>query len=229
MPRLLVLRRYPVKAMAGETLELVQVDARGIEGDRWFAATNADGRFASGKSTRRMVRHDEIFEYAAQTTLTGGVVVRRGGLAWPVGDPGLDADLSARLGEPVRVLPEGTTPHFDDGPVSLVGRGTLAWLAERTGRPADLRRLRVNLVVDVDEPFAEEAWVGAELAAGSARLRVTGRIERCRTIDLAQDGADAARPWLGLLGSEREASAGVYAEVTRPGLLRTGGKIEPLA
>lgn len=226
MPSLLAIRRYPVKAMAGESLELVQVDERGVDGDRRFAVTNAAGRFASGKNTRRMIRHDEVFDYAAQTTVTGGVVVRRGGHAWPVGDPALDADLSARLGEPVSVQPEGETSHYDDGQVSIIGRATLAWLAEQTGAPADLRRLRPNLVVDTDEPFLEESWAGAELRIGSARVRVAGRIERCRTIDVAQDGADAGHPWLRLLGQHRDTCAGVYAEVTRPGLLRVNAPVE---
>ena len=42
--RLEELRRYPVKAMAGESLESVVVDGRGLDGDRWFAVWDEDGQ-----------------------------------------------------------------------------------------------------------------------------------------------------------------------------------------
>ena len=220
--QVVALRRYPVKAMGGESLDLAQVDERGLLGDRWFAVVDADGRFATGKSSRRFRRHDEIFDYAAVTTLTGGVVVRYADQAWPVGDPALDAHLSERFGEPVRVLAEAGVPHYDAAPVSIVGTATLDWLASHTEQPADARRLRANVVVSTDEPFVEETWVGTRLAVGGVRLRVTERVERCRMVDLDQDGARAEAPWLTLLGAERELCAAVYAEVVTPGLLRVG-------
>jgi uncharacterized protein YcbX len=41
--RVLELRRYPVKAMGGESLQSVRLDARGLEGDRWFAVETFHG------------------------------------------------------------------------------------------------------------------------------------------------------------------------------------------
>jgi len=223
VPRVTTLRRYPVKAMGGESVEIAQVDERGLVGDRWFAVVDADGRFATGKDSRRFRRHDEIFDYRALTTLTGGVVVRHADGAWPVGDPDLDAHLSDRLGTAVRVLPEQEVPHYDAAPVAIVGSASLDWLAEQTGSPADARRVRPNVVLATDEPFVEESWLGRTLKVGSVRLRLTERIERCRMIDIDQDGATVAEaPWLTLLGRERQVCLGVYADVVLPGLLRTG-------
>ena len=37
------LRRHPVKAMAGEVLDSVAVDDRGLVGDRWYAVVDDDG------------------------------------------------------------------------------------------------------------------------------------------------------------------------------------------
>lgn len=217
-----MLRRYPVKAMGGESVEIAQVDERGLVGDRWFAVVDDEGRFATGKDSRRFRRHDEIFDYRALTTLTGGVVVRHADGAWPVGDADLDAHLSERFGEPVRVLPEQEIPHYDAAAVAIVGSASLDWLTQQTGGPADARRIRPNIVLATDEPFVEESWVGRELKVGSVRLRVTERIERCRMIDIDQDGALADTPWLTLLGREREVCLGVYADVVLPGLLRSG-------
>ena len=64
------------------------------------------------------------------------------------------------MGDPVRVLAEGATPHQDDGQVSLVGTASLDWCREHLGVDADRRRIRPNLVVDTSEPFVEETWTG---------------------------------------------------------------------
>lgn len=217
------IRRYPVKAMGGEALTQVVLDARGLVGDRGFAVVDVDGKFASGKNTRRFRRRDAVFEYAASTTADGSVQVQRGdhGL-WLVGEEELDADLSERMGASVRALPERDIPMQDGGQISIVGTASLAWCAERFGIDSDPRRLRVNLVVETDEPFVEEGWLGREITVGDARLRVVERIERCRTVDVAQDGTTAEGRLLKPLTKEREMSLAVYADVVVPAVIRVG-------
>jgi uncharacterized protein YcbX len=214
--------------MGGEALETVRLDGRGIEGDRWYAVEDGAGHVASGKSTRRFRRHDEVFDYAAATGATGDVVVTRDERTWPVGDPGLDADLSRRFGEQVRVTPETSVPHQDMGSVSLIGTATLAWCADRWSVDADPRRLRVNLVVATEEPFVEETWVGRELACGETRLRVVERVPRCRMVDVDQDGARAEGRWLRRIAAERDLRLAVYADVVEPGALRVGDRVSLL-
>lgn len=220
----LSLRRYPVKAMGGEDLASVEVDARGLVGDRFYAVEDAEGHFACGKDTRRFRRHDEVFDYAARMT-TSHVVVRGADGEWQVGDPALDATLSARMGVPVRVLPERDVPHQDAASVSIVGTATLAWFAQRWDIDADPRRLRVNIVVDTTEPFVEESWVGQRVGIGAVWLDIVERTERCRTIDVEQDGATARGRWLKPLAAERDMCAAVYADVARPGVLRVGDQV----
>jgi len=216
------LRRYPVKSMGGEHLERVTVDARGLVGDRWYAVVDDDGRLASGKDTRRFRRRDAVFEHRAAMTGDGVVVDDR----WRVGDPMLDRQLSEEMGAAVRLAPEADVPHQDQGSVSLVGSATLRWCAERWGIDADPRRLRVNVVVETDEPFVEESWVGHELTVGGVRLAVVQRVERCRTVDLAQDGASGRGAWLKPLAAEREMCVAVYADVRQPGLLAVGDVVD---
>ncbi|MGN6162243.1 MAG: MOSC domain-containing protein [Marmoricola sp.] len=218
------LRRYPVKAMGGEDLGSVDLDERGLMGDRWFAVQDAEGNFASGKRTRRFRRHDEVFDYAARTDEAGVWVVGPEG-EWLACDPALDAILSSRMSTPVRVRPEAEVPHQDAGAVSLVGTATLAWCAARWDIEADARRLRVNIVIDTDEPFIEESWVGRNVRIGGVELRVVERIERCRTIDVAQDGASARGRWLKPLATERDMCVAVYADVVQPGTIAVGDPI----
>ncbi len=129
------------------------------------------------------------------------------------------------LGDGCRLTAESGTPHQDAGSVSLVGTASLAWCAERWDLDADPRRLRANLVVETSEPFVEETWVGREIAAGTARLRVVERVERCRTIDLAQDGVTSPTRWLKPLAAERGMNLAVYADVSRPGTIAVGDGI----
>ncbi|MFF2388222.1 MOSC domain-containing protein [Agromyces sp. NPDC058104] len=219
------IRRYPVKAMGGEALTEVQLDARGLPGDRGFAVADDDGKFASGKNTRRFRRRDAVFAYAASTMTDGSVRVQREASVWLVGEAELDADLTELMGANVRVIPEGDVSMQDGGQISIVGTASLAWCAEHFGIDADPRRLRVNLVVETDEPFVEETWLGQEITVGDARLRVVERIERCRTVDVAQDGTTAEGRLLKPLTKAREMSLAVYAEVVEPAVIRVGDPV----
>ena len=57
--------RYPVKSMLGERCQSLALTARGVEGDRLYAIRDADGKFGSGKSTRRFRRIDGLFAFHA--------------------------------------------------------------------------------------------------------------------------------------------------------------------
>lgn len=221
--RIVSLRRYPVKAMAGEPLPSVAVDARGLVGDRALAVVDADGLFAAGKRGSRWRRMDGIFGYAASLR-DDAVVVSRGAASWVAGSAALDAELSTALGEPVRVVGEvpGERTFFDSRPVSVVGTATLDWCARELGVDADPRRLRVNVVVETSEPFEEEGWIGSSVELGDVVLRAVKRNERCRVIDQAQDGVESPARFLKPLGESREACVAVYCEVERPGVLRVG-------
>jgi uncharacterized protein len=59
------LRRYPVKSLTGEVLRAADVDVRGLVGDRAWAVTDTDGRFGSGKTTRRFRRMDGLLQLTA--------------------------------------------------------------------------------------------------------------------------------------------------------------------
>ncbi|WP_062299454.1 MOSC domain-containing protein [Demequina maris] len=226
--RIVSLRRYPVKAMGGEALASVEVDARGLMGDRALAVLDADGLFAAGKRGSRWRAMEEVMAYSARTADDAVVVAGPGG-EWRAGSPELDAELSVALGEPMRVRGEepGERTFFDSRPVSVVGTATLAWCRDELGVDADPRRLRVNVVVETEEPFVEETWIGSELTAGGVRLRAVKRNERCRVIDLAQDGVAESARFLKPLGERRDACVAVYCEVVEPGEIRVGDAVAP--
>lgn len=220
------IRRYAVKAMAGEDLERVTVDARGLVGDRWFAVRDAEGRFAACKDTRRFRRRDAVARFSAHVDASGDTWVSDGANRYRVGDPVLDACISHAVGTPVAVTPEGEVPHQDAGQVSLVGEASVEWLARAWNVDLDARRLRPNLIVQTEQPFLEERWVGRHLSIGrDVVLRVTEPIPRCRTVDVAQDGIDPRHRLLKRLTRERQGLLGVYAEVVATGSINVGDMV----
>ncbi|MFC9298910.1 MOSC domain-containing protein [Streptomyces sp. NPDC057011] len=48
--------RYPIMSTGGERLDTAAVDDRGLVGDRLYAVRDTEGRFGSGKNTRRFRR-----------------------------------------------------------------------------------------------------------------------------------------------------------------------------
>lgn len=222
--RVTAVRRYPVKSMGGEALDAAAVDARGLEWDRCYAVVDEEGRLASGKDSHRFRRRDVVLEHHARTAGDGVVVTGPAGRGW-VGEPDLDAALSRVTGASVRILPEGEESHQDAGQVSLVGTASLEWCAARWGVVPDPRRLRVNLVVATDEPFVEETWRGHEVTVGDVAVRVVGRIQRCRMVDVDQDGVTVEGRLLRHLGEERDLCLGVYADVAGTGTVRVGDPV----
>ncbi len=129
----------------------------------WYAVVDGDGRFATAKDSRRFRRRDEVFAYAATTAPTApsrsAATTTPGGSATPTSTP----SCQRRFGDPVRVLRSTARRTTTRRPVSLVGTATLAWCARELGVDADPRRLRVNLLLETDEPFVEEGWLGRTL------------------------------------------------------------------
>ena len=234
--------RFPVKSVGGELLGMVDLDARGLVGDREWAVYDSAGKLASGKHSQRFRRMDPVFELVAETLPDGaGVdIVLPSGDRVRAGEGRADALLSDHFGEEIEVAPEADVPHQDAGQVSVVGSATLAELARLHGldAPLDERHLRANLVLDTDEPFVEETWVGREVAIGGVGdgsggattgvlLRVVEPIERCRMVDIAQVGVAEADGLLRTISDRRSLCTAVYADVVAPGTIRVGDLAVP--
>ncbi len=104
-------------------------------------------------------------------------------------------DPAARNLQPGFSSPEDHTSFADAFPVTVASLASLRqlndWIAEgalETGdeppEPLPVERFRANLVVDGQEPFAEDRW--QELRVGGVRFRVAKPVSRCvmTTLDL---------------------------------------------
>lgn len=96
--------RYPVKSMAGEAVDAVDLDSDGVAGDRRWAVRDLEtGRLASAKKPRPF---GGLLHWSARTTGDGTVeVASPDGETWTAGDPALDEALSAAFDRPVAMAP----------------------------------------------------------------------------------------------------------------------------
>lgn len=227
--RVLEVRRYPVKSMGGELLDAAEVDRRGVVGDRLWALHDEQGRFGSGKTTRRFRRIPGLLDLSAAYDGDVPVVTLPDGGTLRGDDPHSSVRLSDHLGVGVTLAREGEVSHFDDAALHLC---TLASL-DRLQRllPASqvaVPRFRPNLVLDAggQQGFPESDWVGRRLRIGDAlEVEVTQRTERCVMVTAAQPGLPADRDVLRGVAAHHDLRLGVYADVIRPGRVRAGDTV----
>jgi uncharacterized protein YcbX len=217
--------RYPVKSMRGEPCESLDLNGRGFAGDRLFALRDANGRFGSGKSTRRFQRIDGLFGFQASYDGDVPVIVFPDGRVVRGDWAGVDAALSDAVGQPVTLAREAGISHLDAGPVHLVTTAALAWLAAAVPDvAADERRFRPNLLIDAPGATqVERRWEGKVLAVGeTVRLRVTVSTERCVMVGLAQSELPDDARILRCITQQASVRFGVYADAVAPGTIRRG-------
>ena len=227
--QVLELWRFPVKSLQGEQLDVAEITADGIAGDRSYALFDLDTGF--GLTARRV---PELL-FSSARVVDGGVEI-----TLPDGSIAIDDDqLSDWLGRRVALRRaadvatreyenpldfehdahwmafEGAPGAFHDSRrtrVSLVSTGTLgAW---------DRRRFRANVVVDGD---GEDTWVGSTVMIGDVRLDVGTRIDRCVMTTRPQPGGiDRDLDVLRTIHRARDGCLAVGALVAHPGTVRIG-------
>ncbi|WP_310962568.1 MOSC domain-containing protein [Nocardioides terrisoli] len=223
--RVTALARYPVKSMAGERLDRVDVASRGLVGDRAWAAYTADGGIGSGKTTRRFRKVPGLLDLGARLGADDVPWLEIDGVERRVDDPETSAALSERLGQPLALRPEGAVPHHDESPIHLVTTSARRALERSHGGAVDEGRFRANVVLETDgDGYVEHEWVGRDLAIGEVVLRVGPGMPRCVMVDLAHGGAGlpAAPGLLRTIGRVNGLDLGVQASVVRGGVLRLG-------
>jgi uncharacterized protein len=102
--RVATLWRYPVKSMLGEEVGAIDVDARGLQGDRRFGVVDAAGTVATAK---RPARWQQLLQLRAERLEAGAVQVRfPDGRVGRSSDPDLDKRLGEFLGQDVELRSE---------------------------------------------------------------------------------------------------------------------------
>lgn len=225
--RVAALWRYPVKSMAAEELDRVQVSWHGLAGDRRWAFIR-DGQVRSGFPWLTIREHPELARYRprlaepARPDASAVLVRTPGGGDLDVADPA----LAGELGPGVRVIKQDRGV-FDTFPLSLLTVQTVDDLGRLAGVSLTALRFRPNLVVDArGRDFPEDSWVGRVIRVGRLRMRVDKRDQRCVMITI--DPITLARnpAVLRAVARERDNQLGVYGSTVAPGQVEVGDPVE---
>jgi uncharacterized protein len=216
-----------VKSFLGESLDQLHFDRRGAEGDRLYAVHNVEGKFGSGKTTRRFRLIEGLFGFRAYDQDGVPVVIFPSGQKLRGDDPLIHAMLSATLGQPVTLTKEADVSHFEAGPVHLLTTASLDWLrSQLSGSQIDERRFRPNIVIrGGGSERVEDHWLGQRLSIGGAELVITSKTERCVMVTFAQSELEPDPRVLKTVAKLNDVCLGVYADVVKPGGIRVGDEL----
>ncbi|KZL24073.1 MOSC domain-containing protein [Pseudovibrio sp. Ad37] len=217
---------YPIKSLLGETLSKLDLDERGVVGDRQFAISDDQGKFGSGKNTRRFRRIDNLLSLRAVSKEGVVSIGFPDGCAVDISSEKINHRLTEFLGQPVTVVPERNIPHFDDGSVHLLLSSEVAKLQSFVpGTQIDERRFRPNITLDVPQDVTDDDLIGRILTIGGVQLEVTHKTERCRMVTIAQDDLEFEPDILRPIARDFDVKFGVYAKVVQSGSIAIGQKV----
>jgi hypothetical protein len=220
--------RYPVKSMLGEACASLDLNERGVKGDRLFAVRDADGKLGSGKTTRRFSRIDGLLAFRAIDADGVPEIVFPDGRRMRADDTQVHSELSSVLGQPVTLARETVSSHLDAAPVHVVTEASIAWLSSILPEALiDERRFRPNLVLAIPGTGRiERNWIGATLCVGAqVKLKIGAATQRCRMVTVAQTELPDDPLILKEIGRNSALHFGLYAEVLVPGTIRCGDPI----
>ncbi|WCB95435.1 hypothetical protein DSM104299_04179 [Baekduia alba] len=211
--------------MAAERLAAADVDWHGLAGDRRWAFVRPGLERSSFpwltiREKPELAHYRPAFSEPERPEASATVVTTPDGARHDVGDPA----LAALLGDGVRVIKQNRGV-FDIAPLSLITTQTIASLGGLLGRALEELRFRPNLLVEAasDEPFPEDAWVGATLRCASGlAFRVDQRDKRCVMINVDPVSTERDPAVLRTVARELEACLGVYGTTVSPGRVAVG-------
>ena len=244
----------PVRSMALQHPDSIELGPSGVADDRRYSLHTEDGRIFDA------TKHGPLVQICASLEAVDGrerlVLVMPSGevleddvalgdpvrldvydrlfTARPVIGPWADA-ISAWAGRRLTLFRSERLSHEQDRfPVSIVSDASVKELARQgnDGRPLDSRRFRMLIeVAGAQRPHQEDGWLGREVAIGEAVVRVTRPDARCVITTQDPDTGERDFPTLHVirqyrgLRDGRKLDFGVYADVIRRGRVAVGDAV----
>lgn len=245
--RIASLYRYPVKGLSPQHIAEAQLDAGAhFPGDRILAIENGPSGFDPKAAEHlpkqkflMLMRNERLARLGTEfDDDTRRLSIRQGGMVAAAGDvdsaegrAAIAQFFESFMGEEMRgearllVAPPGF--RFMDsrsGFLSLINLASVGAIAKLISRASlDPLRFRGNVHIEGLEPWAEFELVGKRLAIGSAEFEITKRIERCAATDVdPKAGIRDLRLIATLEQNFGHHDCGIYARVTKSGLIRPG-------
>jgi uncharacterized protein len=246
----------PVKALALEHVDEVELLEDGLLGDRRFYLVDERNALVNNKGSRRgplqLVRatYDEetdalTLRFTDDSEISASIergeelttIFHRRPRPARLAPGPWDAALSELAGEHVRLVSPalGAADRGRGGAASLLGEASLGTLAGHLGVAAiDGRRFRMNFGIAGLEPHAEDGWIGRRVRIGDAVVVPQGNVGRCAITTqnpdtgLADlDTLNALAGYRGQLEATEPLPFGIHAAVAEPGRVRVGDAVSP--
>lgn len=253
--RVVRLRIAPVKGLALLDRTGVEIGPEGVADDRRFFLLGPDGRHRSGLAHGPLVRIVPDYDPSAEVLTLRfpdgeAVTAPAAGIGEPIevpwsgrrqvlarSVPGFDEALSAFAGMPLRLVRAEPGSRPASAHVTILSRASVEALERGADLPDELddRRFRMLVTIDDVPAWAEDAWVGSEVAVGSAVVRVDETAGRCATT--TRDPSTGLRDLdvLRLLADvrgvteRRSVDLGIYCSVVQGGRVSVGDPVAPMA
>lgn len=202
--------RYPVKSMAGESLEAADLTEAGVVGDRIVQVRNLAGRIMTARTRPLLLRH--------RSTIGPGDQVLVDGRPWSAED--VARDVEAAAGPGTRLVQSEAADRFDILPLLLATDGMLAAVGY------DLRRFRPNLVIGGVPGLTERQWEGAQLRIGPVVVGIEDLRTRCIMTTFDPDSGRQDLEVLRRIQREFNGRLGLNSYVVAPGRIAVGDTVE---
>lgn len=229
--------RYPVKSMAGVSVESAFLGWHGLDGDRRFAF--------------RRLGDEGGFPWLSASQFPELILYRPAGVDQSTGEPlpthvrtpagrhlelrsaELQGEIARGFGSSVELM---KLKHgiFDEAPVSVISLATIAGIGREVGADLDRRRFRANIVLETHTggTFLEDGWVGGTLVFGNSEPQpavcVTTRDVRCMMVNLDPNTSAQDARVLKTVVRLNANNAGVYGAVVQTGRLHVGQAVSIL-
>lgn len=244
--------RYPVKGLSAQKLDHVPVKpGEMLPYDRAYALALAATSFDPAnpahmpKTNFLMLMRDEklaaleaSFEPDTRTLTVArnGRRLARGRLDDAMGRAVIEQFFAAYMGDVARGQPRIVTAanhNFSDVDakvLSIVNLTSVKHLERVTAAPVHPLRFRANIYLTGAAAWAENAWVGKEIAIGKVRLSVMKRIQRCAATHVNLETAERDIKLVpALQRGFGHADMGIYGRVLNAGEIARGDELTPPA
>ena len=202
--------RYPVKSMAGESLEAADLTEAGVVGDRVVQVRNAADRIMTARTRPLLLRH--------RATLGSDNVVLVDGVPWTSADVARGVEVAAGPG--TRLVQGSLEDRFDILPLLVATDGMLAAVGY------DRRRFRPNLVIGGVPGLSEREWERARLRIGAVVIGLDDLRERCIMTTFDPDTGEQDLEVLRLVQRKFDGRLGLNSYVAAPGRISVGDTVE---
>ena len=202
--------RYPVKSMAGERLDHVEVGPLGLEGDRIVHVEDRRGRIVTARTHPRLLGCHASLDDAGEPRVDGRV--------WTAAST--RATVEDIVGVGARLVRDESAGRFDILPLLVATDGAI------TAFGYDGRRLRPNMVIGGVQGLEERNWPGCCLRIGTVVIGLEDLRGRCVMTTFDPGTLEQDSQVLTSIVKRFGGKLALNAAVIRSGQIREGAEVE---